>query len=132
MSYAVAIVVHPDYGDSLENLADRVHVWIAATPSNRARAEAYWRSHPKGSIERGITTFVVQPTETPEEMVERILGDVDLHHGEYSHVPPWDALEIYGASPTPAVREALAEYGIKDVHKLEGGWRCTRLLKGAV
>jgi hypothetical protein len=94
MSYCVAIVADPDF-EPLTALAKRVHVWLAATSANRARAEAYWRANPQKSLEQGVTTFKVRATDSPEQMVLGVLGDVDLHHGEYSHTPPWDTLEIW-------------------------------------
>jgi hypothetical protein len=129
--YTVAIVATPDFGEALERLADRLHVWITATPPNRARAEAYWRAHPGYSLEAGITTFWLRGG-SPEDEVQAILPDVDVHHGEYSHTPPWSALEIYGASPTPSLRETLASFGVDNVEPLPGGFRCSRGAQGAV
>jgi len=130
MSYSVAIVAHPDF-EPLTPLAERVHVWLAETSANRARAEAYWRAHPEKSIEQGVTTFKIGAADNAEQIVMRALGPVDLHHGEHSHAPPWDTLEIYGASPTPTLRKALTDFGISDVHSIPGGFRGSRSLGGA-
>jgi hypothetical protein len=89
MSYSVAIVVLPDCGDALTPLARRLHVWLAATPANRATADTYRRTHPQSSLEHGVTTFSVAPADSAEDRVLHVLGDVDLHHGAYSHTPPW-------------------------------------------
>ena len=125
MSYAVAVVAHPDF-EALTPLAERVHVWLVDTPANRSRAETYWRSHPEQSIEQGITTFKVRERAEPDEIVLEALGPLDLHHGEYSHNPPWDTVEVYGATPTVLLREVLQDMGVTDVSSIPGGFRATR------
>jgi hypothetical protein len=130
MSYCVAIVAHPDF-EPLAPLAERVHVWLAETSPNRARAEAYWRAHPQKSIDQGVTTFKVRTTDSPDQMVLGALGAVDLHHGESSHAPPWDTLEIYGADATPLLRKALAYHGISHLHPIPGGFRASRSVGSA-
>ncbi len=73
MLYCVAIVAHPDF-EPLSPLAERVHVWLAGTSANRARAEAYWRTNPQKSLEQGVTTFEVRSSDSPEEIVLGALG----------------------------------------------------------
>ena len=131
MAYSVAIVVTPDIGGALTALADRVHVWLADTPANHAAAETYRRTHPTHSLERGVTTFRIADSDSPEAQVVQILGDLNLHHGEDSHTPPWDGLEIYGAAPSPTVRDALAAFGVDEIHPTPGGFRCKRSAAGA-
>jgi hypothetical protein len=126
MGYSVAIVVDRHFGDHLLELAERVHVWVCASQDNRRLAEKYWQAAPGASLERGITTFNVTDSQPPEEMFIDILGAVDLHHGEYSHTPPWDTLEVYGTSATSAVRRALAEFGVSEFVGISEGFRCTR------
>lgn len=87
MSYTVAIVVDPTFGENILRLADRLHVWICSTPGNRAASTQYATAHPTYSLENGITTFTVGDHDSSEDMLLRVLPDVDLHHGEYSHVP---------------------------------------------
>jgi len=101
-------------------------VWLVDTPANRARAETYWRSHPEPSIDRGITTFTVRERAEPDQIVLEALGPLDLHHGEYSHNPPWDLVEIYGATPTVVLREVLEDMGVTEVSSIPGGFCATR------
>ena len=131
MTYTVAIVVSPDFGEALRPLALRCHVWLAATPANRATADAYRRDNPAHSLEHGVTTFAVSSNDTPEDQVLGVLGDVDLHHGEYSHTPPWGAVEVCGVPPTPALRAALAQFGVVAFQETPSGFRCNRVLNGA-
>jgi len=120
--YAVAVVVDTGFGDKLSNLASRIHVWCVDTPENRAAAEIIWQqnAHPY-SIERGVTIFSTDLNASPDQIVASELGTIDLHHGEYSHDPPFSVLNIYGAMPTPVLREALAGFGfIKIIPTDEG------------
>lgn len=109
MAYTVAIVVDPKFGERLSPLAARLHVWICDTPQNRAAAEVCWREHHESSL------GPVSPHLNSTRRVCQKMYCIDLHHGAYSHVPPWEALEIYGDSPTPAVCQALAEFGVPNV-----------------
>ena len=131
MGHSVAIVVDTDFGKSLASIAQRVHVWLCRSPSNTAAAEAYRSADPEQSLERGVTTFSVQEHETPEDMLLSVLGDVDLHHGEHSHPPPWDTLEIFGVGPTASVRAALADYGVNAFDTTPYGFKCSRSSLGA-
>lgn len=126
--HGVAVVVDPAYGDKLLDLAARLHVWIIDTPVNKAAAQVLWgqdgRVH---SLDNGVTTFSAFRVDRPEETVASILETIDLHHGEYSHSPPWSVLEVYGASPSPFLAAALADYGFTDIiSPTSGGFKASR------
>jgi hypothetical protein len=131
-THEVAVVVDPAFGERVSQLAARVHVWIIDTPENKAAAEALWRecSGPH-SIERGATTFSASRTDPPDEVVIYMLDTIDLHHGEYSHVPPWSVLEVFGANPTPRLVAALAELGFSKVAPTPDGFKSWREGGGA-
>src|SRR5262245_58348546 len=131
MPYSVAIVVDRDFGEALAPLARRLHVWACGSEPTRASAEKYRRSDPDYSLERGVTTFKISDEQSSEQMVLSVLADVDLHHGEQSHSPPWDMLEVYGTHPTPAIRDALGAYEVGDIVPFANGFRCTRSPRGA-
>ncbi len=131
MGHAVAIVVDRNFGEALEPLARRIHVWLCASVSNRAAADLYRLTDPDHSLERGVTTFGVENEETAEEMLIKVLADVNLHHGEYSHSPPWDTLEVYGTPATPPIRKALEAYRVTDFTTTGNSFRCTKLAGGA-
>jgi hypothetical protein len=125
--HVVAVVVDPAFGDRLLALAGRVHVWIIDTPANKAAAESVWREGGAAySSERGVTTFSAYQTASPDEIVASMLDTIDLHHGEYSHVPPWSVLEVFGANPTPRLVAALAELGFSRVASILGGFKSWR------
>jgi hypothetical protein len=126
-AHRVAIVVDPAFGARLDALAERLHVWVADTPTNRSAAERLWRLHPptgtSRDLERGVTTFNVEPSHSPEQWCAAIVGTVDEHHGGFAHNPPVSELEVYGAPPTPEVRAAFAAYGFDEIAATPGGFR---------
>ena len=109
--YRVAIVADPGFGERLESLAERMHVWAADTPANRHTVERLWATVTAPSIERGVTVFRVSPSEPSDAWVADIIPDVELHHGEYSHNPPVDTLEIHGTVLSTRLRMALDAAG---------------------
>lgn len=105
------MVVDPHFGERLDALAERCHVWAIDTPANRAVAERIWHRIASSERQRGVTPFRQRPGDAASETVAHVLGDVKLHHGAYSHTPPTSSLEIHGAALTNELREALAEHG---------------------
>jgi hypothetical protein len=119
-------VLEPDFGDRLSELAARMPVWIVDTPLNRAAAQKEWAQRPRLSHTEGITTFKVDPAASAEAWLSGVLSDVDLHHGEYSHDPAYSAIEVFGATPTPQLREAFAGYGLDEIAERIGGFVATQ------
>jgi len=114
--HRVAIVVDEDFALSLKELADRVHVWLVDTPANRSAARRLWaESGGAYSFERGVTTFKVRPSDTPEERAAGILAAIEEHHGEERHDPPCRRIEVFGARPEPAVRAEFGAYGYTEI-----------------
>ena len=131
-THGVAIVVDPTFGDKLVGLAARLHVWITDTAENKAAAHVVWReSGGVHSLERGVTTFSVGPTDRPDEIVASVLETIDLHHGEYSHSPTWTVLEVYGANPTPSLSAVLAERGFTNIAPTPDGFTASRSTREA-
>jgi hypothetical protein len=109
--YRVAIVADPGFGERIEALAEHMHVWAVDTPANRTTAERLWATMPAPSIESGVTIFRVDPNESPDAWAAATSPDVELHHGEYSHNPPLDTIEIHGAPLSSQLRLALNAAG---------------------
>jgi len=101
-------------------------VWIVDTTANRAAAEGIWAARPGFTHLNGLTTFVVDPDSTPEVWLADILPNVDLHHGEHSHVPPYAGIEVFGARANSVVRKVLQQLGIGRIKERPGGFIATR------
>jgi hypothetical protein len=105
MDEVVALVVDPECGQRIREIAARMPAWVVDTPTNRSAVTTLWDEEAAGSA--GLTTFRSAPDETAEEACIQILPTLDLHHGELSQDPPYSAVEVIGAKLTPAVREAF-------------------------
>ena len=123
--YTVAVIVDPTFGDRLFDIASRTPVWIVDTPANRTAIERHWAANSGQPHTDGVTAFKVDPAASPEDWCLNVLGDVDLHHGVYSHVPPYTVLEIYGVALTQDLRAALGERGFDTVLERADGFRAT-------
>ena len=121
--YAVAVIVDPVFGERLFDIVSRMPAWIADTPENRRAFERHWAGHSGEPHTVGVTAFKVDPTTAPDEWCVNVLGDIDLHHGAFSHDPPYTVLEIYGAGPTPNLRAALGERGFTTIMERPDGFR---------
>ena len=119
--HRVAIVVAPGFAAEVRRIAADRHVWAIRTPEYQ-RAADQERRH---SLERGVTLFAAD-SPSPEDEVISIFGTVQEHHGEYSHDPPLDEVEILGAEPTPEVRAELGACGFTHIVPAEGGFVAVR------
>lgn len=111
--HKVAIVVDREFSNQLSGLASTMHVWVCDTPSNRAAAGAIWDDDPNYDLESGVTTFDFSTEASATENVNAVLGEVDLHHGEYSHDPPWSVIQVFGCMPNENLTAAFALFGAK-------------------
>ena len=111
--HRVAIVVKPGFAEDVRRIAGEQHVWAIRADEYLRVAEEPMRSA-RYSAERGLTLFGTG-NGTPEDEVISIFGTVEEHHGEYSHDPPLDEVEVLGAMPTPEMRAELSAYGFTDV-----------------
>jgi hypothetical protein len=122
--HRVAIVVDPQYGEQVIELARDRHVWLVRSPRNDEAAAALWQDASEHTLQDCITTF--NGADSPESAFIAILGTVELHHGEYSHDPPLSVIETIGLRPTSAVSDALSEYGFQEVEATPDGFIARR------
>jgi hypothetical protein len=123
--YTVGLVVDLGFGDRLLGLASRMPVWLIDTPINRAAAERHWRTHTGQVHTNGVTTFKYDATGTPEQWCSDVLSNVDLHHGQYSHDPPYSAVEVLGTPLTEKLRTAFNEFGFMVFSEHTDGFRAS-------
>jgi hypothetical protein len=113
--YRVGLVVDPSFGVRLEELARRMHVWVVRSPDNEPVVRRIWDAlQGENSLESGATLFG-SDTESREKACEGIVGTIEEHHGEDSHDPAVNAIEVFGVAPTASIREAFATYGFDEV-----------------
>jgi hypothetical protein len=110
--HRVAIVLDRNFGSKVIELSQKMHAWICDTPVNKKAAKSVWSKNKNpGSPEQGVTIFKVSSKDTPESMLIDKIELIDLHHGEYSHNPPWSELHVYGFSLTARIKSKFKYFG---------------------
>jgi len=124
--YAVYVVVDPNFGEQLAALPAGVPVWIIDTPANKAVAVRLWKERPTPNHLTGITTYNVAKNASSEDNLINELEGIDLHHGRYSHTPPYTKIQVFGTSPSDRIRTALAKFGFDEFSSTANGFTATR------
>jgi hypothetical protein len=128
--HKVGLVVDREFGDRMVDLARSFHLWVVESPTNSGVVRRIWnaeaRSHDDDALGSGVTSFEASESESPEEMSVRISGDLDEHHGEFAHDPPWSEIEVYGATLTESVKQAFRAIGATVFERTRDGFRCVR------
>src|SRR4051794_11179018 len=107
--HVVGIVVDPSFGDRVDDLLNRLPMWMADTEPNRSAAERIWAVHKAAGHSTdhtqvgALTTFTINPSATPESWCIEALDTVAGHHDRYSHSPGYSAVEVYGVAPSPVL-----------------------------
>lgn len=128
--HLVAIVVDPHYGDALKALAGSHHVWVVRSLANDRATWSVWSVGVSGAEDDpmgpGATLFDAIPGESRESMCERIALEVQEHHGEFGHDPPWSEIRVIGVSVDPNLEELFRDIGAQSVVVSEDGFTCRR------
>jgi len=112
----VALVLVPDFRDSLKKLAFRMPVWIVETPENRLAAQEAWHMAEEWP-QIDVTVFKGAPGNR-EEWVGKI-EMIDMH-------VEITTLEVIGSEMTLPARAALTEVGFDRFESTNDGFRAKR------
>ncbi|WP_147443901.1 hypothetical protein [Corallococcus sicarius] len=128
--HKVGIVVDQNFGDRVADLARVFHVWVVESRDNTPGIQRVWED---GMVDAaadplavGVTSFAAVEGESPETMCARIAGDVDEHHNEFAHEPPWSEIEVFGGKLTATLRDIFEELGATACVPTEEGFVCRR------
>ena len=122
----VGLVLMPDAAVRLLSLRGRMHVWAVDSPAHRAAAERVWAGDPAHGTNRGITLFGWSPGGDLEGICRRVLVEIELHHGEYSQSPPYQAVEVLGCPLSDRLRSEFEEFGFSEFTSITEGFRAER------
>jgi hypothetical protein len=126
----VGLVVDRNFGDRLAELARSFHVWVVESPANTPVIQRIWNNEPSASagdqLGAGVTSFVANEKEFPEAICARIAGDLEEHHGEFAHDPPWSEIEVFGVKLSPVLQQAFEEIGATAFEPTPEGFICRR------
>jgi len=107
---AIALIVTPDAGTILRELARTHYLWIRTSQQHR----------PVLAMLQDKTTFTTSEGTSPEVLVLDYLDTIDLHH------PAWKQLRIIGTPLTDAIQEAIQAYGNIRFHVDDQGFTAER------
>ncbi|HMR10978.1 MAG TPA: hypothetical protein PKA88_34605, partial [Polyangiaceae bacterium] len=70
------------------------------------------------------------PQESPAEICVRLSEELEAHHGEFAHDPPWSEIEVYGVSLSPELESVFRELGATAFESTIDGFICRRSTAG--
>ena len=119
----VSVILDPEFGSRLEQVAARGAVWIVDSPHNRTATKKHWADYPDHDHLEGVTLFQASRSLTPEEILIVHVDTIDLHHGPYSANPPYRILDVFGVAFTPAVEATLRAFDFIEFQDIQDGFR---------
>jgi hypothetical protein len=122
----VLVVLDPDFGDRLQQVAQGQAIWITMSPANAPMVHALWGAALTPNHLAGITGFQYHEGIAAEDSLLDQLDAIDLHHGPYSTKTSYTVLKVIGAQPTPPVQAALSALGFSTFEKSRDGFTATR------
>lgn len=119
----ISVVLDPDVGARLFEIAERGPVWVTGTPANKLIVKEYWQ---RGGDGHSVTCWSEpRSTSSTEDWLD-ILDDIELHHsGDWSG-PGIAAVVVYGATATPEAIAAFQEFGYGPVEATADGFQAER------
>ena len=128
--HEVAIVVDRDFGAKLSKLTQQYHVWIVESSANTPAIQDEWAKEPgdpsTDPLGPGATAFEAAPDETLQAMCARIAYQVEEHHGEHGHQPPWSEVRVLGTSLDPYLEKVFRNLGAVHFDTTRDGFVCRR------
>jgi hypothetical protein len=108
--HRVTVVVDPEFGTRLRDLLTEEAVWVVDSSTNAPVIHAIWHEQ-KTTTSTEVTSFKFDTDASPEDWLIYELSTIELHHGEYSHDPPWSVLNVVGVPWSDRIAGELAELG---------------------
>ena len=105
------MVVDPHYGERIRCLPVDEPAWVVDSPDNYSIVRAVWKERQTRDQSAGLTAFTFDASARPDDWLIAELAAIDLHHGEYSHDPPYSIINVIGAAWSQKVQDELAKLG---------------------
>ena len=121
----ITIILDPEYGDRVRDVALLGPVWVAPSGTNRMAVERCWHEPAAGSYE--VTYWSEPRTGSSEEEWIGILDSLDLHHSRPWAGPGIAAVHIIGASLTDFAQNALRAFGYEVSEFADHSFRAVRV-----
>lgn len=116
----VALVLDPDFGSKLIDLAKAMPVWIVASHQNDPVIASVHAAiqMPAGTI----TAFPMRVGESCAATCERIVESLDQHHDEHSQTPGYTDLAVIGLSLGDVSLKPFLELGFSEFAQTANGF----------
>jgi hypothetical protein len=95
---------------------------VPDTPVNKPVIERMWAQK-----RPGVTSFRVDLNSGPGDWLCSILDQIELHHGEYSHLQPYSELWVIGTGISSDLRKELESYGFKKFEATPDGFLANKM-----
>jgi len=108
--YRVHVVVDPHYGERIRRLPLGEPAWVLDSTENYPVILAIWKERTLNQFS-GITSFKFDAGAQPDDWLIAELWTIDIHHGEYSHDPPYSVLNVVGVEWSEKIQDELSKFG---------------------
>lgn len=139
----LCVVVDPEYGELLEQVAARLPVWIVDTPANRRFFGPIWCKRPPEqsislSAEGSITSYEVADPRDRELNLLEVLPDIEEHYGQsdkeyetlradpshrYAHLSNGFGIDVIGPTISDFLESRLSDFGFGEVVPTASGFQ---------
>jgi hypothetical protein len=109
--YRVILVVDRAFGTRVRELPEGTPAWIVDSPANHPAIVARWEEKKEKNHLVGLTSFRDSPQLSPADLAASMIEEIEMHHGVYSHEPPFSRLTVINVSAAPALTSNLEEIG---------------------
>lgn len=106
------MIVDPEFGDRLREIPAGEPVWIVDSQVNHPVVQAIWQETDQKDFTIGITSFRVDPDESPEDWLVSQLDAIDMHFDDQSCDPSYTLLNIIGVPWSERIQQELSRFGL--------------------
>jgi len=99
---------------------------VVDSQDNQPVIRALWDERKTTDYFVCITSFKFDSETTPEDWLISELATIDLHHGEFSHDPPYSILNVIGVKCSDRIQMELDELGFNQYKPTPEGFIAIR------
>jgi hypothetical protein len=108
---SIAVVLDPEFGAELHQLAAQMPVWIVDSVANRGAIEAEWTRRRRDGAERELSVFRAIDGLPATGHLTALLKTIDAAHGPGVQDPPFRTLLVFGLAADETAATAVRAHG---------------------
>lgn len=129
-SHKISLIVDRQFGSRIREVATTTIAWVVESPTNNRFIGAFWDDQRAGRLkvmgDAGVTSFEAKELETAEDTCERILFEIEDHHGYYATDTPWLEIDVVGAEGNTRLRRVAEQLGATSIERTKDGFTIRR------